>query len=367
MARTRRPAPAEPARPLPHPRVPATKYIQLILTLGRFGEPCHVRELDAVTDIGLWRIGISMKFLVQCGLAEKVSGRGIYQPAPASQGIARACAKGQAEGLSALRTVWQDQWFARSARDRLADGSAPRAALGMKFIRQVQTPGYEKGVDRLIDLMVETGFLVAEPDDFVTWHEHATLFPRSSMAPCEGVDSPPDPEGSSTEGPTESSVDVEGPSVPDEGRHSGPSSPDEPTDTSTQDEHRTTAEETVVPGPRQGGHREDVSVSGNNTEKLSGGDVEKLLAEHLGLGEVWHMTTGEAATLHDHLTGLLAVLSAMRTRQRENDTPLKAELLTPLWPLGGVAAMDRGDWLTTHRLIHQLGAAAPLRKEPVHP
>ncbi|MFD0290666.1 hypothetical protein ACFWJS_05335 [Streptomyces sp. NPDC127061] len=339
-------AQAEPAKPLPHPRVPASTYCDLIPASGRFTEQFHVRVLDEATAIGAWRIGISMKFLADCGLVEKVSARGIYQSSPSAQEIAHVWANGRAEGLSALRAAWQKLWFVRSARERLEQGSAPRAALRLKFLRQVRTRGHEKAVDRLLDLMVATGFLIEEPDGLVRWYEQA--------ASASGGTAAPEEEPTTQAGPGQHATNEKPQTSEPAGNAGSARPPGSGTDTPSSSDQ----DEPTVPGPRREG--ESSSRPGSDV------NAEKLLSAHLGMGEVWHMKPNEAAALHDHVTGLLAVLSAMSVRARVSEAPLKAELLVPLWPLAGIAAMDRNDWLAAHRLIQQLGSAAPLRKEPMN-
>ncbi|MFJ1717228.1 hypothetical protein [Streptomyces sp. NPDC088260] len=338
-------AQAEPAKPLPHPRVPASTYCDLIPIAGRFTEQFHVSALDEATDIGPWRIGISMKFLADCGLVEKISARGIYQSSSSAQEIAHAWASGRAEGLSALRTAWQKLWFVRSARERLEQGSAPRVALRLKFLRQVRTRGHEKAVDRLLDLMVTTGFLIEEPEGLVRWYEQVA--PASDSAAAPGVPT-------AQTGPGQRSTTGK-PQADEPADDTGPSfSPGPSADTP----RRSDKDEPTVPGPRR---------EGESDPRLGPDvDVEKLLSAHLGMGEAWHMNPDEAAALHDHVTGLVTVLSAVSARAQTSEAPLKAELLVPLWPLAAIAAMDRGEWLDTHRLIQQLGSAAPLRKESMN-
>ncbi|MFC9258649.1 hypothetical protein ACFT25_02270 [Streptomyces hydrogenans] len=341
-----RSAQAEPAKPLPHPRVSASTYCVLIPTAGRFTEQFHVSALDEATGIGPWGIGISMKFLADCGLVEKISARGIYQPSLSAQEIARAWSIGRAEGLSVLRLAWQSMWFVRSARERLEQGSAPRVALRLKFLRQVRTRGHEKAVDRLLDLMIATGFLIEEPDGLVRWYEQA--------APASGGTAAPDEEPTAQAGPGQHATAEE--PQPDE--HVGDAGSSCPPGPDTDTPNGPDQEEPTVPGPRREGE--------SGSRPGSDADAEKLLSAHLGMGEVWHMKPDEAAALHDHVTGLVTVLSAMSARAQTSEAPLKAELLVPLWPLAAIAAMDRGEWLDTHRLIQQLGSAAPLRKESMN-
>ncbi|MEU0147363.1 hypothetical protein ABZ119_15605 [Streptomyces sp. NPDC006288] len=284
-----------------------------------------------------------MKFLADCGLVEKLSARGIYQSSLSAQEIAHNWAIGRAEGLSTLRSDWQRLWFVRSARERLEQGSAPRVALRLKFLRQVRTRGHEKAVDRLLDLMIATGFLIEEPDGLVRWYEQAAPASGSSSAPEE-----PSAQTGSGQHPTGEEPQA-GESASDAGS-SCPPSPDTP--------YGSDQEEPTVPGPRQ--------ESDSDSSPGSDVDAEKLLSTHLGMGEAWHMKPDEAAALHDHVTGLVTVLSAVSARAQTSEAPLKAELLVPLWPLAAIAAMDRGDWLDTHRLIQQLGSAAPLRKESMN-
>ncbi|MEV7181488.1 hypothetical protein [Kitasatospora sp. NPDC093679] len=336
---------AEPAKPLPHPRVPASTYCDLISTAGRFTEQFHVSALDEATDLGPWRIGISMKFLADCGLVSKISARGIYQPSRSAQEITRAWAIGRTEGLSALRADWQNLWFVRSARERLEQGSAPRVALRLKFLRQVRTRGHEKAVDRLLDLMVATGFLIEEPDGLVRWYEQDSTDSGSTTAhkgPTAeaGLGQHATAEQSQTGKPTSAagSSCLPGPEA------DTPGGSDQ--------------NESTIPGPRREGE--------SGPRPGSDVDVEKLLSAHLGMGEAWHMNPDEASAVHDHVTGLVAVLSAVSARAKRSEAPLKAELLVPLWSLATIAAMDRGAWLDTHRLIQQLGASAPLRKESMN-
>lgn len=67
-----RSAASEPAKPLPHFRVPVNRQIAIIKTLGSMPQPCHVRDIQERTNIGSWQVGIAMKFLLDCELAERV-------------------------------------------------------------------------------------------------------------------------------------------------------------------------------------------------------------------------------------------------------------------------------------------------------
>ncbi|RDG37984.1 hypothetical protein [Streptomyces corynorhini] len=312
----------EPAKHLPHDRVPLPAHLQLLPAIGRFPGRFPVQELTEATGLSSWVVGLAMKFYCACGLARKVSSRGLYEPSETAREISAAWDKAPEEGAHALRDAWRKQWFAGAARQRSLEHPATRAALRQRFLALAKVPGYEKNVDRLLDLMVELGFLVEEPEGFFQWYEGANSASANGEAPTTGSDG------------------HEGRAPQEEGQEHAASEDDE---------------EQSVPGPRQSEE--------NTTGAGFGQDAGQLLSRRLGMGEAWHLDADEATALHHHVTGLLTVLSALHTRAAADGTPLKPELTAPLWSLAEIAAMDRAEWLDTHRLIQQLGATTPLRKE----
>ncbi|MFE6739031.1 hypothetical protein [Streptomyces tubercidicus] len=203
----------------------------------------------------------------------------------------------------------------------------------------VKTPGYEKNIDRLLDLMIAVGFLVAEDDGFLRWYENSPDTPTVDQEQPAAASS----ESSSAEQP--------GGEAPDE--------PQDPPSPELDSQSETAAGlddgEVTVPGPRSGNKQE--------TQPRFGAEADKLLTHRLGVGEAWHLTPGEAAALHDHVTGLLTVLSGLEARMETDGTPLNPELLGPMWSLARIADMDQGEWLTTHQMIRQFGSLGAFRKE----
>ncbi|WP_369032357.1 hypothetical protein [Streptomyces adonidis] len=373
MQRTsHRPPGLEPAKPLPHPRVPTRRHTTLIHTLGGLPQPFHVRDIAAAVGTGAWSIGIAMNFLVQCGLAHRVAGaRGTYRSSLEGQSVARAWSVSEEEGQRALHQVWAETWFAHSARDRLRDGAGLRMGLRLTLLRQVRTPGHEAGVDRLLDLMVATGFLVEEPDDYVRWHEDTPAARPATEADDEphALSPPPEagvanPKGTTRQAPRSATHADTGP-----GRTStppgGPPAPAADAATPALDRpaaadvlHGVAAAPAAIPAARPPGD----SATGPPPHPAK---AAVLLTEEFGMSDVLHLTHEEAAALHDHLTGLLGILSTMHERAYGHADPLNATLLTP-WTPAAIAASSREDWLNSHYLVRQLATAAPFRRQPTN-
>ncbi|MFG2211050.1 hypothetical protein [Streptomyces sp. NPDC048638] len=324
---------------MPHDRVTTPVLFELIPSVGRFAEQFRVDDLHAMTGAGQWAIGLAMKFLADCGLVRKLSGRGIYESTRTAQEITLAWDKDPEDGMRALRNAWDRLWFVGASRKRTLEASAPRTALRLRFVQMVKTPGYEKNIDRLLDLMIAVGFLVAEDDGFLRWYENSPDTPTADQEQPAAASS----ESSSAEQP--------GGEAPDE--------PQDPPSPELDSQSETAAGlddgEVTVPGPRSGNKQE--------TRPRFGAEADKLLTHRLGVGEAWHLTPGEAAALHDHVTGLLTVLSGLEARMETDGTPLNPELLGPMWSLARIADMDQGEWLTTHQMIRQFGSLESFRKE----
>ncbi|MER6313634.1 hypothetical protein ABT237_07670 [Streptomyces sp. NPDC001581] len=354
-----RSAASEPAKPLPHFRVPVNRQIAIIKTLGSMPQPCHVRDIQERTNIGSWQVGIAMKFLLDCELAERVPPRGTYRATKKGVAVARAWSVSPDEGQRALHDAWKGLWFVRAARERLADGAGLRAGLRLQFLRQVKTAGHEQGVDRLLDLMTATGFLLEEADGYIRWHADAAE--PASRAEDGQPEAQLEPEQAETRqdvpeaGEQTPASDADGSSANHTEYESG-AGQDERCSGHQEDKHTETT--TGVPGPRR-------AADSSSGQPYHDHDAGKLLAGQLDLGDVCHLTPEEAAALHDHLTGLLTTLSAMRTRFLKHGEVLNAALLTP-WNLADIAAMDRAEWLNTHSLARQMSTAAPLRRQPTN-
>ncbi|MFE2326508.1 hypothetical protein ACFXD5_21690 [Streptomyces sp. NPDC059385] len=354
-----RSADSEPAKPLPHFRVPVNRQIAIIKTLGSMPQPCHVRDIQEHTSIGSWQVGIAMKFLLDCGLAERVPPRGTYRATKKGVDVARAWSVGPDEGRRALHDAWKGLWFVRSARERLADGAGLRAGLRLQFLRQVKTAGHEQGVDRLLDLMTATGFLVEESDGYVRWHADAA---EPAFRTEHGqLNAHTEPQQADTRQDIPAAGEESAASVADasSANHTGYESGAGQDELCSDDRENEHAESNLgVPGPRR-------AAESSSGQPYGDDGAGNLLAGQLDLGDVCHLTPEEAAALHDHLTGLLATLSAMRTRLLQHGDVLNAALLTP-WNLADIAAMDRAEWLNTHHLASQMSTAAPLRRQPTN-
>ncbi|MFJ3084586.1 hypothetical protein ACIPJG_33215 [Streptomyces halstedii] len=337
--------------PLPHPRIPAGTHLKLIPAVGALPQPCHIRDIAAATGTGVWGTGIAMKFLVGCGLVEPVPGaRGTYRATAQALSIAQAWTVSEQEGLDALHDAWGELWFVQSAQARLRAGPGIRAGLLLALLRRLPESGHESAVNRLLDLMIATGFLVEEPDGFIRWHERSQAPVTELTATDEPITASPHParvEGGNNDlarpippqatKPAESlpgrSHSTAGGAIPGAGasipsaRHANATSP-------------------ATPAPDQP-------------------SAEELLTTAFGLHGVLHLTSQEVGTLHDHLTGLLGILSAMHERSERHSDPLNATLLTP-WTPAAIAACSRQEWLNTHALVWQLAATAPFRRQPTN-
>lgn len=354
----------EPAKAVPHPRVPTRTHVTLIGTFGGLPQPCHVRDIAEAVGTGVWGVGIAMKFLVHCRLAQHVAGtRGTYRATAKGQAVARAWSAGEEEGKQALHQALAGVWFVRTTQERLRDGPGMRTGLRLKFLQQVRTPGHEAGVDRLLDLLVATGFLVEEPDGYVRWYEHAPTDPVGGAtaetrlnSPSPLVDKEVEPDEVE---PASSAATIR----PHQDKPRQPSAVEPETaglDRSpTAADHAAATAETAaatVPSPR-------LPDSGPpHPAPLPAGTADELLTREFGMSDILHLTTEETTALHDHLTGLLGILSAMHERSRRHGEHLNAALLTP-WTPGAIAASSREEWLNTHYLVRQLAAAEPFRRQ----
>lgn len=365
----------EPAKPLPHPRVPARHHKAVIHTLGGLPQPFHVRDLARATGTGVWGIGIAMKFLVQCRLAERVAGpRGTYRATVTGEAVAQAWSVSEKEGQRVLHQAWADLWFTHSARKRLRNGPGMRTGLQLTFQQQVRTPGHETAVNRLIELMTATGFLVEEPVGYVRWHEyeHEPPTPHDITAADEHPVAPPPREASRVKpratarraaqpvgGATCADVTGNPPSTPLSPSASTPNlrataaRPVAPAAAAAE------AAPGAVPPPRSPGDSTTAPVP------LPATAAAELLVREFGMGDLLHLTSEEALALHDHLTALLGILSAMHERSRGQGDSLNATLLTP-WTPAAIAASTREDWLNAHHLVRQLAAATPFRRQPTN-
>ncbi|WP_329306810.1 hypothetical protein OG322_21605 [Streptomyces sp. NBC_01260] len=337
-----------PRPPLPHPRIPAGTYLKLIPAVGALPQPCHIRDIAAAARTGVWGTGIAMKFLVDCGLVEPVPGaRGTYQATAQALSIAQVWPVSEQEGLDALRRVWGKLWFVQSAQARLRDGPGIRAGLLLTLQRRLPESGHVSAVNRLLDLMIATGFLVEEPDGFIGWHESSPASVTELTTTDEPIAASPYP--ARAEGGND---DLARPVPPQAAKLA---------------EAQLGRSHNTAEGATAGVAASIPSARHANAAAPAPGQpsAEELLSTAFGLHDVLHLTSQEAGTLHDHLTGLLGILSDMHERSERHSDSLNATLLTP-WTPAAMAACSRQDWLNTHALVRQLAAAAPFRRQPTN-
>ncbi|WP_043264791.1 hypothetical protein [Streptomyces sp. CT34] len=214
-----------------------------------------------------------MAFWRTCGLVERAPGRGMYQPTKAAMAMAPAWEEGLLEGCLALRGALRSQWFTKSVRTRLAQGPGLREGVVAKLMRQAQVgKEYRLEVDTLVDLMVEIGMLIPQPDGYMSWYEQ----PQTPPAPAA----------------------VE----------AAASAPDAAAD-SAGDEPVTPAP--VIPEPR--------TPVGEGSGIGEDGDLMALLSRPLQLADLTRLSREDLLTLHGHLAGLAD--AAAKLRSRPSSTP----------------------------------------------
>lgn len=164
-----------PSRELPTNRVVAQEQLSIACTIGILPQPFSVHAVKAKLDLNAGRVGLTMAFFEYSGLVTKAPGRGMYLATPMATQLAEAWAKDAELGKAVLRKAWNQTWFTKSARNRLAQGPGLRDGLHARFMMLAGGGAtHRRSVDKLMELMILSGLLIQEPDGFVRWFEDAT-------------------------------------------------------------------------------------------------------------------------------------------------------------------------------------------------
>lgn len=334
---------AAPSRELPTNRVVAPEQLSIACTIGILPQPFSVHDVNAKLGLNAGRVGLTMAFFEYCGLVTKAPGRGMYLATPMATRVAEAWVKDAELGKAVLRKAWNQTWFTKSARNRLAPGPGLRDGLHARFMMLVGGgTTHRRSVDKLMELMILSGLLIEEPDGFVRWFEDAT--PR-----------PPEDSPSSRPGDEEAQAkDRAGTS-----RNSGSSHPG--------GEEHVQAEE--PPGDRDP-DAEDVDPSteapprgtreaeDDHTVPFYEDDPAELLSDPLWLRYVRYMTRDEAAKLHQQLHGVLSILAEARACARADTGAPTVELDQPLH-LSDLGRVSLKTWLTVYASSREMSVVVP--------
>lgn len=303
------------SRELPTNRMIASEQLSVACTIGILPQPFSVHDVKAKLGSDPGRVGLTMSFFEHCGLVTKAPGRGMYSATRMATHVADSWAKDAELGKAALRKAWNQTWFTKSARNRLAAGPGLRDGLHARFMTLVGGGAtHRRSVDKLMELMVLSGLLIEEPDGFVRWHEDAA--PR----PPEEASSSPRPEDEEAH-----REDHPGTSQSDTSSHLG-------------GEGNAQAEEPL----RDSGNEE-----AEHTVPVYDDDPAELLADPLWLRHVRHMTPDEAARLHQQLHGILSILAETRARARTDTGTPSVELDHP-YHLADLGRASLATWLNVY-------------------
>ncbi|MDI5971409.1 hypothetical protein POF50_019055 [Streptomyces sp. SL13] len=272
-------------------------------TIGNLPQPFSVHDVEAKLGVAALRIGLTMNFFEYCGLVTDAPGRGTYLATPAATQVAEAWAKDVELGKAALRRAWNQTWFTKSARNRLAQGPGLREGLHARFTMLAGGAVHRRSIDKLLDLMVLAGLLIEEPDGFVRWYASANDAAEDRRSP-DAEDTAPDREDGTT----------------------------------------------ASPGGSWGPHDRAVPTYED--------DPAELLADPLWFKYVRYLTAQEATDLHRQLHGVLGILSQARAHAHADNSAPAVELAQPLhlWDLGRVSLET---WLDVYASSRKMSTFIP--------
>ncbi|ANZ18083.1 hypothetical protein SNOUR_24075 [Streptomyces noursei ATCC 11455] len=285
---------------MPSPKLRADQHLLVIVAACSAIDPMGAAELATATGIATKNCGLVPVFAMNSGLLTKGHRRATYLPSDKGRYVARAFARGEAEGLEALRAKWKGQWFARTVKERCRYGPVSREGLVAKLMVAARA-GQEriKQAHILLDLMVAVGLVTVEKSGELHWFEGVCnsdaqpTGPQSTDAPHKGA--PPAGEHE------EPGMDEE-PSAPAGGRPSGFVQGDSPE--RGDDPEQPQAE---VPHPRAeapGGQ----APAGADPEQ----DLLSLLLPPVLLADLTRLTPTEVLELHSHLRAVTALTAKLR-------------------------------------------------------
>ncbi|MFF2190559.1 hypothetical protein [Streptomyces sp. NPDC058155] len=282
-------------RLMPSPKLRAEQYLLVTVAACSAVNPVGAEELSAATGVYVKNCGLVPVFIMNTGLLTKGHRRATYLPSEKGRYIARAFARGEAEGLEALRTKWRGQWFARTVRDRCRHGPVSREGLVAALMVAAKAgPERIKQAHVLLDLMVAVGLATVEKSGGLNYFEGA------SHTDTQNTDTP-------HEAPQTANEDDE-PSAAEE-----PLPQDEWQSGSTRQPHSVGVQDgeeqpqTEVPRPR-------TEAPGGQPPGGTGPDQDllSLLLPPVLLADLTRLTSVEVLELHSHLAAVTALTAKLR-------------------------------------------------------
>jgi len=328
-----------PERALPTYRVTAPEQIAAARTVGILPQPFSVHDVAAKLGLPAGRVGLTMAFFEYCTLINPAPGRGMYQATGAAIRVAEAWAKDAEAGKAALRKAWNQTWFTKCARNRLAPGPAPRASIHARFMSLAGGGDtYRRSVDKLVELMVLSGLLIEEPGGAVRWHE------QPSRSTAEETHDP----GPKAE---EEEQGHQGSSWSDASRSRSEAQDEEGEDPleEERDDLREESSASAEPPPGAG-----ADGSGPAYEH----DPAALLTAPLLFRHVRSLGPEEAVELYRHLHGVLGILDRAHARARVDDGAPGHELGQPM-DLSSIGRVTLEGWLNVRAFSQHIPALIP--------
>ncbi|MFJ5896861.1 hypothetical protein ACIQFZ_15595 [Streptomyces sp. NPDC093064] len=323
---------------MPTYRVVASEQISIACTIGILPQPFSVHDVKAKLGLDAGRIGLTMAFFKYCGLVTNAPGRGMYLATRSATRVAEAWAKDAEFGKAELRKAWNQTWFTKSARNRLAQGPGLRDGVHARFMRLAgRSAAHRQSVDKLMELMMLSGLLIEQPDGFVRWYEDAA--PRS---PEESPGRQLDDDEPGREGRAGTSRS-DRPSHPHSKKHAQAQEPP-----AEKDDDAGQAQTS----PRAGDADDDGTVP------VYEDDPAELLTDPLWLRYVRYMTPDEAAKLHEQLHGVLSILADARACARADPGSPAVELDQPLH-LSDLGRVSLKTWLAVYASSREMSAFIP--------
>ncbi|WP_416483262.1 hypothetical protein [Streptomyces sp. CL12] len=295
---------------MPSPKLRADQHLLVIVAACSAVDPVGAAELATATGIAAKNCGLVPVFAMNTGLLTKGHRRATYLPSDKGRYVARAFARGEAEGLEALRTKWKGQWFARTVRERCRYGPVSREGLVAKLLVAARAERERiKQAHVLLDLMVAVGLVTVEESGELHWFEGAchTDIPSTDTPP---PDTPPTAT-QSTDAPDEGAPPAGGHEEP--GLWEEPSEPagGGPSDSGQADglcrEDAPEPPQAEVPRPR-------AEAPGGQASRGTGPeeDLLSLLLPPVLLADLTRLTPTEVLELHSHLRAVTALTAKLR-------------------------------------------------------
>ncbi|MFD9151316.1 hypothetical protein [Streptomyces diastaticus] len=287
-------------RLMPSPKLRAEQYLLVTVAACSAVNPVGAEELAAATGVYAKNCGLVPVFIMNTGLLTKGHRRATYLPSEKGRYIARAFARGEAEGLGALRTKWRGQWFARTVRDRCRHGPVSREGLVAALMVAAKAgPERIKQAHVLLDLMVAVGLVMVKKSGELNYFEG----PSHTDAPPTGTQSTDTPhEAPQTANEDDEPSAAEEPLPQDECQSGSTQQPDSE---GVQDGDE--QPQTEVPRPR-------TEAPGSQPHRGTGPDQDllSLLLPPVLLADLTRLTSAEVLELHSHLTAVTALTAKLR-------------------------------------------------------